>query len=115
MQEKEAEIVKWIKELEERRKKLDLEIDELDQKISRIEWRITQLEEFKRRIEEGAIQIAHPEVIAEKTELEIKKLAQLKGEKREHKGEITVDREFCNSLVNYLLSKLESTPGKPSP
>ena len=115
MQEKESEIVNWIRELEERREKLDLEIDELDQETARIEWRISQLGEFKRKMEEGVIQIAHPEVIAEKTELEIKKLAQLKGGRREHKGEVTVDREFCKSLAGYLRSKLEPTQEKPSP
>jgi len=115
MQEKESEIVNWIKELEERREKLDLEIDELDGEIARINWRITQLGEFKKQIEEGVIQIAHPEVIAEKTQLEIKKLAQLKGGRKEHKGEVTVDREFCKSLVSYLRSKLEPTQEKPPP
>jgi len=115
MQEKESEIVNWIKELEEKRGKLDLEIDELDQETARINWRITQLEEFKKQIEERVIQIAHPEVIVEKTQLEIKKLAQLKGERRERKGEIAVDREFCNALISYLRSKLESAREKPPP
>jgi len=114
MQEKESEIVNWIKELEERREKLDLEIDELDGEIARINWRITQLGEFKKQIEERVIQIAHPEVIVEKTQLEIKKLAQLKGGRKEHRGEVTVDREFCKSLVSYLRSKLEPTQEKPS-
>jgi len=115
MQEKESEIVNWIKELEERRKKLDLEIDELDRETARIKWRITQLEEFKRKIEEGVIQIAQSEVIVERAELEMKTLAHLQGERREHKGEIAVDREFCNALISYLRSKLEPTQGKPSP
>ncbi len=115
MQEKESEIVNWIKELEERKGKLDMEISELDQETARIRWRITQLEEFKRKIEEEAIKIAQPEIIAEKAELEIKTLARLQGEKREHKGEIAVDREFYNALVSYLRSKLESAREKPPP
>jgi len=115
MQEKESEIVNWIKELEERREKLDLEIDELDQETARINWRITELGEFKRKIEEEVIEIAHPEVIVERAELEIKKLAQLKGGRKEHKGEVTVDREFCKSLAGYLRSKLEPPQEKPSP
>ena len=105
---KESEIAKWVKELEERRRKLDTQKSELDQETARIEWRITQLEEFKRKIEEGAIQVAQPEVIAEKTELEIKTLAQLKGERTEYKIEIAVERQFYSTLVNYLDSKLES-------
>jgi hypothetical protein len=115
MQEKESEIVNWIKELEKKKGKLDLEIDELDQEIARIDWRITQLGEFKKQIKERVIQIVHPEVIVEKTQLEIKKLAQLKGERREYRGELTVDREFCKSLVSYLGSKLEPTQEKPPP
>ena len=115
MQEKESEIVNWLREFEERRGKLDLEIDELDQEIARINWRITELGEFKKQIEEGVIQIAHPEVMAERTELEIKKLAQLQGGRKEHKGQVTVDREFCKSLAGYLRSKLEPTQEKPSP
>lgn len=113
VQEKESEIVKWVKELQERRRKLDMQIDELDQETARIEWRITQLEESKRKIEEGAIQVTQPEVIVEKTELEIKTLAHLKGEKTEHKVEIAVERQFCNALVHYLRSKLESARGEP--
>ena len=115
MQEKESEIVKWIKELEEKRGKLDLQIDELDRETARIKWRITQLEEFKRKIEEEAIQIAQSEVIVERAELGMKTLAHLQGERRERKGEIAVDREFCKSLVSYLRSKLESAPEKPAP
>ena len=115
MQETESQIVEWVKELEERRGKLVLEIDELDREIARINWRMTQLGEFKRKIEEGVIQVAQPQLIAEKTEQEIKKLARLKGERREHKGEIAVDREFCKSLLSYLLSKLEPGEEKPSP
>lgn len=115
MPEKESQIVKWIKELEGRRGKLDLQMDELDQQIAEITWRITQLGEFKREIEEGVTPVAHPQVIAEKTELELKNLAQLKGERTEHKGEIAVDGEFCNSFLSYLGSKLESGEGKPSP
>jgi len=115
MQEKESEIVNWIKELEEKRGKLDLQIDELDRETARIKWRITQLEEFKRKIEEGVIQIAQSEVIVERAELEMKTLAHLQGERRERKGEIAVDREFCKSLVSYLRSKLESAPEKPAP
>jgi len=115
MQEKESEIVNWIKELEEKKGKLDLEIDELDRETARINWRITQLEEFKKQIEERVIQIAQSEVIAERAELEMKTLAHLQGERRERKGEIAVDREFCNALVSYLRSKLESTQEKPSP
>lgn len=114
-EEEESEIVKWIKELEERRGKLDRQISELDRETARVKWRITQLEEFKRKIEEGAIQIAHPEVIAEKTELEIRTLAQLRGEKKERRGEMVADREFSNALVNYLRSKLESAQEKPAP
>jgi len=114
MQEKESEIVNWIKELEEKRGKLDLEIDELDQEIARIEWRITQLEEFKRKIEEEVIQIAQSEVIVERAELEMKTLAHLQGGRKEYRGEVTVDREFCKSLVSYLRSKLESAREKPS-
>ena len=114
MQE-ESEIVKWIKELEERRGKLDMEINELDQESARIKWRITQLEEFKRKIEEEAIKIAQPEVIAEKAELEIKTLARSQGERKERRGEILVNREFCNGLINYLRSKLESAREKPAP
>ena len=115
MQEKESEIVKWIKELQERRGKLDMQIEELDQETVRIKWRITQLEEFKRKIEEEASKIAQPEVIAEKAEMEMKALARLKGEKSEQRGEIAVEREFCNALVNYLRSKLESAQEKPAP
>ncbi len=114
MPEKESQMVKWIKELEGRRGKLDLQMDELDQQIAEITWRITQLGEFKREIEEGVISVAHPQIIAEKTELEIKNLARLKGERTEHKGEIAVDGEFCHSLLSYLGSKLESSQGKPS-
>jgi len=58
MPEKESQIVKWIKELEGRRGKLDLQMDELDQQIAEITWRIAQLGEFRRQIEEGAIQVA---------------------------------------------------------
>ena len=115
MQERESETVKWIKELEERKGKLDRQISELDRETAEINSRITQLEEFKRKIEEGAIQIAQPEVIAEKTELEIRTLARLRGEKKERRGEMVVDREFCNALINYLRSKLESTLEKPAP
>ena len=115
MQEKESEIVKWIKELEEKRGKLDAQIDELDGETARIKWRITQLEEFKRKIEEEVIQIAQSEVIVERAELEMKTLAHLQGERREHKGEVTVDREFCKSLAGYLRSKLEPTQEKPAP
>jgi hypothetical protein len=106
MPERESEIAKWIKELEERRGKLDLEIDEQNLEIAQIQWKMTQLREFKRGIEEGAIQVAQPEVIAEKTQEEIKNLARLKGERREHKGEIVRDREFCHSLLSYLRSQL---------
>ena len=115
MQEEESKIVKWIKELEEKRGKLDAQIDELDRETTRIKWRITQLEEFKRKIEEEVIQIAHPEVIVERAELEMKTLAHLQGERREHKGEIAVDKEFCNALISYLRSKLEYVREKPSP
>ena len=115
MQEKESEIVKWIKELEEKRGKLDAQIDELDGETARIKWRITQLEEFKRKIEEGVIQIAQSEVIVERAELEMKTYAHLQGERRERKGEIAVDKEFCNALISYLRSKLESAREKSPP
>ncbi len=115
MQEKESEIVKWIKELEEKRGKLDARIDELDRETAETKWRITQLEEFKRKIEEEVIQIAHPEVIVERAELEMKTYAHLQGERRERKGEIAVDREFCNAFVSYLRSKLESVREKSPP
>ncbi|GAH92296.1 unnamed protein product, partial [marine sediment metagenome] len=85
----------------------------LDRETARIKWRITQLEEFKRKIEEEVIQIAQSEVIVERAELEMKTLAHLQGERRERKGEIAVDREFCNALINYLRSKLESAREKP--
>ncbi|MFQ6066514.1 MAG: hypothetical protein ACE5K3_04455 [bacterium] len=114
MPERESEIAKWIKELEERRAKLDLQIDELDLEIARIEWRMTQLRELRRKTEEGAIQVAQPQVIAEKTQQEIKNLARLKGERRERKGEIAGDRDFYSALVSYLRSQLESAPEKPS-
>ena len=103
------------KELEERRGKLDLQIEELDRETARINCRIAQLEEFKRKIEEEVIQIRQPEVTAERTELEIKTLAQLGGERKERRGEIAVDREFCNALISYLRSKLESAREKPAP
>lgn len=45
MQGKENRIVKWIKELEERRGKLDKQIDELHQETATIKQRITKLEE----------------------------------------------------------------------
>ena len=115
MQEEESEIVKWIKELKERRGKLDMQINELDQETVRIKWRIAQLEEFKRKTEEGAIQVPQSEIIAEKAEVEMKALARLKGEKSERRGEIVVERDFCNALVNYLRSKLESAQEKPAP
>ena len=115
MQEKESEIVKWIKELEEKRGKLDAQIDELDRETAETKWRITQLEEFKRKIEEGALQITQSEVIIERAELEMKTLAHLQGERRERKGEIAVDKEFCNAFVSYLRSKLESAREKPPP
>ena len=115
MQEQESEIVKWIKELKERREKLDRQISELDRETGEINSRITQLEEFKRKIEEEAIEIAQPEIIGEKAEVEMKALARLKGEKSERRGEIVVEREFCNALVNYLRSKLESAQEKPAP
>ncbi len=115
MQEKESEILKWIKELEEKRGKLDMQINELDGETARIKWRITQLEEFKRKIEEGAIQIAQSEIIVERAELEMKTYAHLQGEKRERKGEIAVDREFYNALVSHLRSQLESAREKSPP
>ncbi|GAI02379.1 unnamed protein product, partial [marine sediment metagenome] len=86
---------------------------ELTEETARIKWRITQLEEFKRKIEEEAIQIAQSEIIVERAEMEMKALAHLQGEKREHKSEIAVDREFYNALVSYLRSKLESAREKP--
>lgn len=113
VQEKESEIAKWVKELQERRRKLDTQMNELDQQTARIEWRITQLQEFKRKIEEGAIQVDQPEVIAQKTELEIKNFAHLKGERAEHKIEIAVERQFWDALVSYLHSKLESAREEP--
>ena len=113
VQEKESGIVEWVKEIEERRRKLDMQMDELDRQTARIEWRITQVEEFKRKIEEGAIQVPQPEAIVEKTELEMKTLAQLKGERTEDKVEIAVERQFYSTLVSYLDSKLESARGEP--
>jgi len=41
MQEKESEVVKWIKELQERKQKLDMQIEELDRETVRIKWRMT--------------------------------------------------------------------------
>jgi len=114
MQEKEIEIAKWTKELEERRGKLDMQIDELERETATIKWRITQLQEFKTRVDEEAIKVAQPEVIAEKTELETKALAHLQGERTERRGQIAVEKEFCNALVDYLRSKLESTSKEPS-
>lgn len=65
-------------------------------------------------MEEGPIQVPQSEIIGEKAELKMKALARLKGEKSEQRGEIAVERELCNALVNYLGSKLESAPEKPS-
>ena len=45
VQGKENRIVEWIKELEERRGKLDKQIGELHQETATIEQRITKLEE----------------------------------------------------------------------
>jgi len=108
MQEKESEIVKWVKELEERKAKVDMQTHQLELETARTNWRITQLEEFRRKIEEGAIQVVQPEAIAEKAEQEMKALARLKGEKSEQRGEVAVAREFCSTLLNYLRSQLES-------
>jgi len=108
LHQNESEIVEWIKELEQRREKLDKQIATLGKQLDRIQWRITQLEEFKRGIEEGSIQTPQPDLITETAELEMKNLAQLKGERKEHTDQITAEREFCNVFINYLRSKLES-------
>lgn len=104
MQEKETEAEEWIKELEKRRENCDKKIAELDGEISRIEWRIARLQEFQRNIEADIIKVGHPELMVERAELEMKNLAQLKGEKRESKVEVVTEREFCNTLIGYLRS-----------
>ena len=108
MQEKESEVTEWIEELEKRREDCDKKITELNGEISRMEWRIARLQEFQKNIEAGIIQVDHPELMVERTQLEMKNLAQLKGEKREIKIEEVTDREFCNALISYLRSYPQS-------
>jgi len=104
---KENEIVEWIKELEERREKLDGQIDDLDREVAKIEWRTTQLEEFIRKLEEGGLQVNLSEVIAEKSKFWGKRLFGQREEKRKERDKITQEREFCNAFITYLRSQLE--------
>ncbi len=103
----EGDKIEWIKELEERKERLDCRIADLERSITNIDWKVSVLQKFKEKIDEKILRVNHPQLIVERTDMEMKRLAKLKGEKREERAQLILDREFCETLVTYLRSQPE--------